>query len=168
MKKRAFCAIIAFFVLTLSACSFHLRRNPVYLADQYPIIVLPFTGSHTLHQALFRALTSASIHVVDTCPPDGNAPRLIVVDQNLTQRPLVYGEDSELRRERLIMTITFSFGETNPKEFTLSTQRDHQLNSNQHLGDNAEKIIIEREMQLDIIDQLLRYIDMENFENPPF
>lgn len=163
-KKWLLFPFIIIALSTLSACGFHLRKNPINLAQKYPVIVLPFTGSHTLHQALFRALSTASIQVVEELATEACAPQLQVVTQHLGKRPLVYGEDSELRRERLTMSITFAFGQTTLKEFVLSTERDHQLNSNQHLGDNAEKIIIEREMQADIIAQLLRYMDSEQFQ----
>lgn len=154
-------------MLSLSACGFHLRKNTIHLGAKYPTIVFPFSGSHTLYQALQRALASSSIHTVDAMPlSDGTTvvPILRIAAEEITQQPLVYGPDSELRRERLRMTVSFSF--ENPpdvKNFTLTVERDHQLNSNQYLGDNAEKMIIEREMQTDIINQLLRYMETEDF-----
>lgn len=164
MKRLLLFTLTLLIIAALNGCGFHLRRDALQLEEKYPSVILPFTGSHSLHQALYRALETASIDVTETMDENLHAPRLLVISQNLGQRPLVYGEDSELRRERLTMSITFSFGFRCPQEFTLFTERDHQLNSNQHLGDNAEKIIIEREMQADIIRQLLRYLDAENFD----
>lgn len=147
----------------LVSCGFHLRRHAATLKAKYPVIVLPFSGSHTLHQALRRTLLARAVVLVkDTSEADG-APILRVVSQEQTEQPIVYGPDSELRRTRLFMTITFSFGCAAPKQFVLSTIRDHQLYSTQHLGDNAEKSLTETEMQADIIDQLLRYIESEPF-----
>jgi outer membrane lipopolysaccharide assembly protein LptE/RlpB len=71
---------------------------------------------------------------------------------------LVYGPDGELRRERIRMAVQFSFSTNTTKVFELFTERDRQLNSKQHLGDNAEKILIEQEMQADILNQLLRFL----------
>src|SRR5437016_5826192 len=162
MRRLHYC-LFTFLVLSLlSGCGFHLRKNAVHLSAQYPTIVLPFTGSHTFHQALRRTLLAHSIRIV---PQSSYAdlPKLIIVSQQFSEQPIVYGPDNELRRERLLMTITFSFGYLSPKQFVLSTVRDHQLYSTQHLGDNAEKSMMEMEMQADIIEQLLRYIESEQF-----
>lgn len=160
MQKCKGILIIAICLL-LSGCGFHLRKNAEHLNTQYPVIILPFSGSHTFHQALTRTLLAHSIRLVECSEED--FPRLNVVAQTLSVQPLVYGPDSELRRERLFMSVTFSFGCECLKEFTLSTVRDHQLYSSQHLGDNAEKSLMEAEMQMDIIEQLLRYIQSEHF-----
>lgn len=162
MRRLVLFTLSILLILGLSGCGFHLRKNAISLNTQYPVIVLPFKGSHTFHQALRRTLIAHSIQVLsDSSLP---APELKVISQSLTIQPIVYGPDNELRRERLFMTVTFSFGCASPKEFTLSTVRDHQLYSSQHLGDNAEKSLMEKEMQADIIEQLLRYIQSENFD----
>lgn len=150
------CSVVLI-ALTLYGCGFHLRHSQADLSKRYPTIILTPSGSNTLHQGLYRALVASSVHVVENSELV-IAPRLSVVSQELTSQPLVYGADSELRRERLKMSVIFSFGGANAQPFELATERDRQLNPNQHLGDNAEKIVIEREMQADIISQLLRFI----------
>lgn len=146
--------------LFISGCGFHLRTNQVELGDKFPVIVLQRTGTHTFHQALQRALTLASSTViVDPCDTDTDVPRLTIIAMQTTQQPLVYGPDSELRRERLRMSVKFSFSNPTPMEIDLYSVRDRQLNSNQYLGDNAEKSMIEQEMQADIISQLLLYLE---------
>ena len=146
----------------LASCGFHLRNHQSRLNTQYPVIVLPLTSSHTFHQALRRSLLTSSIRVVDISN-NPQVPQLRVVSELLTAQPLVYGPDSELRRERLKMTVGFTFGTNEPKVFELSTERDRQLNSRQHLADNAEKVLIEQEMQSDIIHQLSRYLATTSF-----
>ena len=155
--------LILALVLTigLSSCGFHLRKDATHLHVQYPVIVFPFTGAPLFYHTLYRTLASHSICVLKHS--NEPLPTLRILSKNLTTQPLVYGPDNELRRERLFMTITFSFGCDFPKPFTLSTVRDHQLYSSQHLGDNAEKNLLETEMENDIIEQLLRYIQNESF-----
>lgn len=161
--QRSYTFLIVLIATTLlSGCGFHLRKNALHLNVKYPTIALPFTGSNTFHQALRRSLLAHSVRILEDCM-DPNVPKLIITSQLLTEQPIVYGPDSELRRERLLMNMTFSFGYTSPKTFVLSTVRDHQLYSSQHLGDNAEKSLMETEMQADIIEQLLRYIEREQF-----
>src|SRR5579871_6692981 len=147
--KTLLCFILI--LLTLSACGFHLRQSQSHLGIKYPIVILPPSGSNTLHQALYRALVAATIHVVEQATPDDTSPKLLITAQQISQLPLVYGPDGELRRERLKMAISFSFGSQTMKAFELSAERERQLNSKQHLGDNDEKILIEQEMQADII-----------------
>lgn len=153
--------VVAMFAITIMSCmlvgcGFHLRHSQTHLETKYPTIVLPPSGSNTLHQALYRALVASSVHVQEK--KEDNLPVLLVVSQQLTQQPLVYGPDAELRRERLRMSVVFSFSEKSAEKFELATERDRQLNSKQHLGDNAEKVIIEQEMQSDIVSQLIRYL----------
>lgn len=121
-------------------------------------MVCPLTGSHTLHQALFNALLTEGVDVLECMPEGAFAPRITILSQNLTTQPLVYGEDGELRRERLRMCVVFEVNTDISRTLTLATYRDRQLNSRQHLGDNAEKILLEQEMQRDIIQQLFRYL----------
>lgn len=156
--KRIFCFGL---ILLLCGCGFHLRHAQSDLSKKYPTIILTPSGSNTLHQGLYRALIASSITVVES-PDVAIGPRLQVISQDLTTQPLVYGPDSELRRERLKMSVSFTFGLENPRQFELTTERDRQLNPNQHLGDNAEKVVIEREMQADIISQLLRFLAMNS------
>jgi outer membrane lipopolysaccharide assembly protein LptE/RlpB len=157
MQSIKFFSVFCLITL-LCACGFHLRQHHMDLSAKYPIIALPPTGSNTLHQALSRALIASAVEVQEDVLPGEILPTLVVHAEELTAEPLVYGTDSELRRERLKMAVTFSFGFEASKQFELTTERDRQLSSKQHLGDNAEKIIIEKEMQADIISQLLRYL----------
>lgn len=150
-------------IIILSGCGFHLRHSYADLSTKYPTIILPPSGSNSLHQGLYRALVSSSILVLEEAPEGHIFPRLIIDGQNITAQPLVYGPDGELRRERLKMSVTFSFISTHTQQFELTTERDRQLNPNQHLGDNAEKVVIEQEMQTDLISQLLHFL----VTNPP-
>jgi len=153
-------------VLLLGGCGFHLRQNSVELGNKFPIIVLPRSGSHTFHQALQRALKQSSTDVIvesSTTLDDADLPRLTIIAMQTTQQPLVYGPDSELRRERLRMSVSFTFANPTPTQIDLYSVRDRQLNSNQYLGDNAEKSMIEQEMQVDIIRQLLQYLESAKF-----
>jgi outer membrane lipopolysaccharide assembly protein LptE/RlpB len=158
MRQKIGLTIILLMLCLLAGCGFHLRHSQTNLGTKYPMIVLPPSGSNTLHQALYRALLASSVNVLEEAPPDQGGPQLRVISQQITQQPLVYGPDAELRRERLKMAVLFSFGDNATQQFELSTERDRQLNSKQHLGDNAEKVVIEQEMQADIISQLLRYL----------
>ncbi len=145
--------------VAIGGCGFHLRHHTAEIGNKYPTIILAPSGSNTLNQGIYRALISSSVHVVENSALYTDAPQLWITSQGITSQPLVYGSDSELRRERLKMSVKFSFGTPNSlQQFELTTERDRQLNPNQHLGDNAEKIVIEREMQADIISQLMRYL----------
>lgn len=152
--------IVALILISmLFGCGFHLRHSQSHLSIKYPEMILTPSGSNTMYQAIYRALLASSVSVHEHAEIEEALPRLIILSQQLTQQPLVYGPDAELRRERLRMSVVFSFDDrTKKQEFELATERDRQLNSKQHLGDNAEKIIIEQEMQADIVSQLIRYL----------
>ncbi len=161
MRHKIALTILVIISLTLWGCGFHLRHSQAQLWMKYPQIYLPPTGSNTLHQGLHRALMASSIHVTEEAPPKNmTVPTLKVLSQNISNLPLVYGPDSELRRERLKMSVFFYFQDNlnRSERVELYTVRDRQINPNQHLGDNAEKIVIENEMQADIISQLVRFL----------
>lgn len=145
---------ILLLLLMLGGCGFHLRHYAQPL-HQYPLMALPFSGSHSFHQALHRHLASC----VKLVEKGEHIPTLLVVKETLSQQPLVYGPDGELRREQLNMSVTFSLTTDKTQEFELRSERARQLNSKQRLGDDAEKVLIEQEMQTDIIQQLLRFLN---------
>lgn len=149
---------LVFTGILLSGCGFHLRKNTWHLDTLYPTMVCPLTGTHSLHQALFNALLTEGVDVLDAPLPNTPLPQITILSQSLTTQPLVYGADGELRRERLRMCVVFGIDTDVNTSITLATYRDRQLNSRQHLGDNSEKILLEREMQRDIIQQLFRYL----------
>lgn len=165
MRKLSYFCLTIFLFSLLTGCGFHLRKNMLPLDEKYPVIILPFSGSHTFHQALRRTLIAHSVDLLKTSSVDAMDcyPTLKIVSEARSIQPIVYGPDSELRRERLFLTVTFSFGYSTFEEIVFSTVRDHQLYSTQHLGDNAEKSLLETEMQNDIIQQLLYYIEKEQF-----
>lgn len=142
----------------LSGCGFHLRRTPCHLAATYPTVVLPFSGTHSLYQAVYHALTTQGITVLE-CPDETVCfPQIRIGSQSLVSQPLVYGADGELRRERLRLSVEFIVETDCARTICFATYRDRILNNRQHLGDNAEKILLEREMQQDIIQQFFRYL----------
>lgn len=165
MKIRLFLLnnLLILSLITLAGCGFHLQRNALPLDKKYPHFLLVPSGSNSLYQALRRAFIASGIHVIEAAPDPATLPQLQVIEEDLQQQPLVYGPDSELRRERLKMRVTFLFGQEKLERLEMTAERDRQLNSKQHLGDNAEKIIIQQEMQADIINQLLTYMDRKVF-----
>ena len=156
MKGIARTLLLLILLNVLSGCGFHLRRLACDITAIYPAVVCPLSGTHTLHQALYNALLTQGVTVLDCQPPDDCLPQIQVFAQTLDSQPLVYGADGELRRERLRMAVTFTVETDCVRHIALATYRDRQLNNRQHLGDNAEKILLEREMQQDIIQQLFR------------
>jgi outer membrane lipopolysaccharide assembly protein LptE/RlpB len=161
-RQRAFFLIIITSCLLLCACGFHLRSYQESLRHVIPVILLKPSGTPPFYQRLRYSLLARSIEVVEATPSsDRHMPQLSILSEELLTFPLVYGPEGDLRRERLKFTVEFSYcdkEETNT--FTLSTERDRQLIPRQRLGDDSEKVIIEREMQMDIIQQLLRYLAM--------
>jgi LPS-assembly lipoprotein len=166
MQKLSSLIITLLLFSLLSGCGFHLRKNAEAVSAKYPVIILPFSGSHTFYRSLRRSLLAHSIDLLDEKPVGETEcyPILNIVSEEQTIQPIIYGPESELRRERLFLTIIFSFGFTCPQEIAFTAVRDHQLYSSQHLGDNAEKSLLETEMQADIIRQFLRYIESEQFD----
>lgn len=159
-QKTFFLLILTCFLL--SACGFHLRSYQESLRHVIPVILLKPSGTPLFYQRLRYSLLARSIEVIEgTSSTEKHAPQLAILSEELLTFPLVYGPEGDLRRERLKFKVEFSYcDQEETKTFTLSTERDRQLIPRQRLGDDAEKVIIEKEMQMDIIQQLLRYLAM--------
>ncbi len=158
MLQRTLLVFILISCLFVSACGYHLRSRQESLRHAVPVIVLKPSGTPPFYQRLRYYISARAIEVIEYEKPQDNIPQLAILSEQLTQFPLVYGPEGDLRRERLKMTVQFSYYDKETKIVTLSTERDRQLIPSQRLGDDAEKVIIEREMQIDIIQQLLRYL----------
>jgi len=143
-------------LLSLNGCGFHLRTpHPNAIHE----LELQFTESCPKFENQLRSyLKSSRIDVYDyeakndTKIQNEGMALLQIGCPKSSQQPLVYDGEGQLRRERLRLKLTATLN--HHKEIVLETTRERQLNSNQSLGDSAEKNMIIREMQETLFYQL--------------
>tara|TARA_R110002110_G_scaffold415800_1_gene656253 strand:- start:5288 stop:5800 length:513 start_codon:yes stop_codon:yes gene_type:complete len=157
-------------LLGLHGCGFHLRNPHPGSFDAIELQVL--ANCPKFENQLRSYLQSYNIKIYEhqkqdketndyEFSPESNTqfrqrPLLKISCPSLTQQPLVYDGEGQLRRERLTSSLSATINYH--KNIELEVTREHQLNSNQSLADNAEKVIIISEMQDDLFYKLLTHM----------
>lgn len=148
--------VVYIVVLTLcvSNCGFHLRKTDAHHLSSVSIQLS--NNCPKFENQLHSYFQSHHIDVrqYDETSDTSNTPPLLVLGcPALTEQPLVYDGEGQLRRERI--NLSFDVAINQQPSLTLSIMRERQLNSNQSLADNAEKKLIIEEMQESLLYQLL-------------
>lgn len=152
MLFRAVCIVVL--SLCVSNCGFHLRKaNAHHLSS---VLVQFSNNCPRFENQLHSYFQSHHIDVRqydETSDTSNSGPLLVLGCPVLTEQPLVYDGEGQLRRERL--NLSFDVAINQQPSLALSIMRERQLNSNQSLADNAEKKLIIEEMQESLLYQLL-------------
>lgn len=166
LKLISFTSIIIL-ILNLSGCGFHLRGTQNYVLPFDTVMIAPDDPFDPVYKQLRHSLQAKKIKVISKniesmananyCT---NIPKIIILNHTLTERPFAYGPDGEIRRETLTLEMEYQYeyyihNHKKIKIHTITARRFRQLNLNQNLADMAEKVIIEKEMILDVVQQLL-------------
>lgn len=148
-------------VLNLSGCGFHLRGSQIpYDLPFKTVIISPDDPFDPIYKQLRYRLQAKKIKVIADTTHCGNLSRIIILNHNFTERPFAYGPDGEIRREKLTLEMEYQYeyylnNQKKIRTHNIIARRFRQLNLNQNLADLAEKVIIEKEMILDVVEQLL-------------
>ncbi len=142
----------------LSACGFQLRQSPEFAFDS--IAIVSGEGS-TLGLELRRTLASGSkIKVLEAAQA---ATAQVVLDVTREQRERVVaslnasGQVRELQlRIRLVFTLRGRGGKALIESTELLQQRDISFSETAVLAKEAEEALLYRNMQTDIVQQLMR------------
>jgi outer membrane lipopolysaccharide assembly protein LptE/RlpB len=145
----------------VSGCGFHLRgtHQPKTLRIK-EVVLLPYDPYTIFYQTMREKFKRSG---VDVLLPQTNlaCPTINVIKSELTKHTLVYSIQGQTRRERLQLTLSYDLTLPNTNQhFTqkMTANRDLQLNPNQDLADQYEKTLLEKEMQQELIDQLIQQL----------
>lgn len=145
----------------LSSCGFTFKR-----AQPLPFhsIQLRDNGCPAFSQQFTKQLYLHHVNVLSAEEPTHDAiPILSIECPTLKEQPLVYDNDGQLRRQRYTYQVSARWeNQTWPMLHTQQV-REHQLNSNQTLGDDSEKALILKEMQRNLIRQLINQLSQQNY-----
>ncbi|MGI9134283.1 MAG: LPS assembly lipoprotein LptE [Rhodoferax sp.] len=141
----------------LSGCGFHLRASQVFAFER--IAVTP-EGASGVAAELVRYLGTA---VVPLAARPGQAAPQVVFDvvQELREKTVVgVNASGQVREFQLRIRLKFRLrtqqGRTLIAETEISQQRDISFNEAAVLAKEAEEVLLYRDMQGDIVQQLLR------------
>jgi LPS-assembly lipoprotein len=156
LPKRSL--VWAFLVLgLLTGCGFHLRGNLAF--DFSSIAITPYPGS-AVAQELRRSLGSA-VNVLKPHDPLTQAQLVMNVLSEQREKTVVgvnaSGQVREFQlRNRVKFSLTTPQGREIWAENEILQQRDISYNESAALAKEAEEILLYRDMQTDIVQQIMR------------
>ena len=158
VQRRILIALVSLMVLSgLSGCGFHLRNNQS-LAFQ-TVAVLPERGSGVA-QELSRYFGAALRPVAPSAGQD--APQVLVEILQEQREKTVVGQSAagQVREFQLRMRVNLRVRTPQGRELIAPTeitqQRDFSFSENAALAKEAEEALLYRDMQTDIVQQILR------------
>lgn len=149
---------------SISGCGFYLRgTKKIHIIHVKEIILLPYSPYDRFYQTTRENLKRSGIDVLSPNSTSQNCPTLTVTKSAITKNSLVYSLQGQTRRERLQLSLHYNLTLPSLKKSqqfnqSMTANRDHQLNPNQDLADQYERILLEKEMQQELIEQLIQHL----------
>ena len=153
---------VVFCALALAACGFHLRG-----AAQLPFTTLNIAlpESSALRADLARTIASSSQTVIVDNPKEAQAVLSVVSDAQ-TKNILSLNSAGRVREYELVRTFVFKVdgpaGQPLIVPSRIVMRRDITFNDDQVLSKEAEETLLWRDMQGDLLQQLLRRLAAAN------
>lgn len=139
----------------LSACGFHLR-GPTSLP--FKTIYLSFSGNSALGTELKRYLRASGVEVVERM--DEAEASLQVLADTREKKILTLNTNGRVREYSLYQRFSFLVKDQSGKIIIPPAQivlkRDITYDENQELAKQAEEVLLYRDMQSDLVQQILR------------
>ncbi|WP_427914019.1 LPS assembly lipoprotein LptE [Ramlibacter sp. MMS24-I3-19] len=157
MLRRSFVAIPA--AIALAACGFELRRAPEFA---FKTIAVPSQGAIAIE--LRRTLASAGTLQVlpTTAKPDEAQVILDVLSENREKVIVGINASGQVREFQLRTRLHFRLRTPKGRELIPDTEllqtRDVSFNESAVLAKEAEEGLLYRDMQTDLVQQLMRRI----------
>ena len=148
---------VAALVLALAGCGFHLRNNQSF---NFKTIAISPTAGSPVAQDLVRYFGAA---LVPLAAPSGGLPPEVVlyIVQEVRERNIVaVNASGQVRELQLLVRLKFKVQTPQGLELIntteISQQRDISFNESSALAKEAEEALLYRDMQNDIVQQMLR------------
>jgi LPS-assembly lipoprotein len=157
MKRRAFLTLFAALpaVIQLPGCGFQLRGAH---AIPYRSLYLDAPTDSRVGKQLANALRSQGIVITETAKSADAVLKLSQVIQNRSILALSGG--GRVREYRLNYSLSYSLTGKDGKEIypdsTIQSTRDFTYDDNQYLAKAAEENFLYRDLQDDVVQQILR------------
>lgn len=158
-SRRSAALLMSGLPLLLAGCGFRLRGR---FTTPFETIYLQVPFNTSLSNRLKRALEAGSdVEIVDN-PNEADAVLELLVNDR-TRDILSINDLGQAREYELTLTLEFRI--TSPEGFDwmeatrLTTTRDISYNESQFLSREKEEAVLYDDMEQDLINQLIRYIE---------
>ena len=139
----------------LSACGFHMR-GPAQLP--FKSIYLGFSGNSSLGTELKRYIRASGVQVVDNAT-EAEAILQVLADTR-EKKILSLNTNGQVREYSLYQRFSFLVKDQAGKVLiapaSIVLKRDITYDANQELAKQAEEVLLYRDMQTDLVQQILR------------
>ena len=153
--------IVPFFLLyflMISSCGFHLRGN-IALPEIYQSIYIDNKTDSTIGARLKETLIENNVKLVNAAELASSTIRIL--SRNIERRAIAV-RGKEIKEYEIQLSISFSLHESDGKQRgeqqTIATSRRYSFNNDQVLGSTNEEQILLNEMNIDIVNKILRRI----------
>ena len=159
--KKLFCVLT---LCCLSACGFTLRGHASMPAQLKKVYLETSSPYSSLSRTLKHQLKLADIDLVS----DQNKATvtLEITDLGTTTTLSSVSANTQVRQYMLVYAITYQLFDLKHKSLVkpqhISTRRYHTVNADQVLGSTQEQEVLLREMQQDVIYQLLKRLSSDD------
>lgn len=149
-------------VLMLSACGFAMRGA---VSFPFKSIYLGFSGASPLGGELRRNIRANGQTVIASSSDDAEVT-LDVLAENREKVILSLNSQGRVREYNLLYTFRFRVRDKAGKEFleptTITLKRNISFNETQVLAKEAEEAVLYRDMQTDLVQQIMRRLAVLN------
>jgi len=144
--------------LLLTACGFQLRQAPDYAFDSIYISAANVALGNELRRSI---ATSDKVRVVGAAGPAGSAQVVLEIVSDQREKVVVgLNASGQVREFQLRTRVKFRLRTAQGKELLPETellqQRDISFNESAALAKETEENLLYRDMQTDIVQQLMR------------
>ena len=158
MKRIVSNSFVAFLLMLLIGCGFHLRGAIDYSDSLKSIYVEGISLQRGIGLHLKRGLKSNGIEVLDTYQK-GSAV-LKVTETKHDRRVLSVGSSAKISEYELYSSIIFSLTDSQGKILAgsqqVQAQRDFQFNENQMLARESEEASLRQHLNKELVQGVLR------------
>jgi LPS-assembly lipoprotein len=153
--------LFLFLILTLSACSFHVRSKQDMPPELKTLSIENPDKRSNLTPLLSENLKELGVNVVNS--ENGNSPVILsILNENFSQSKAILGTAQQVNNISLYYTVTYALKDKNQKLIipsqTLTTSTSYFQNANQILGDTNLIPSLQQELMRNMVNQLLSHL----------
>jgi len=158
MKRVVSNSVIAFLLMSIMGCGFHLR-GAVDLSDSLKVMYIEGVSlQRGFGLYLKRGLISNGIVVVEQAQQDSAV--LKVIENKFDRRVLSVGSNAKVSEYELYASMRFlvldAQGKTLADSQQVEAQRDYQFNEGEVLGRESEEALLRDELNKELVQSILR------------
>jgi LPS-assembly lipoprotein len=158
MKRVVSNSVVAFLLMLIMGCGFHLR-GAADLSDNLKVMHIEGLNlQRDIGLYLKRGLVSNGITVVDQ--PQADSAELKIIENQFDRRVLSVGSNAKVSEYELYARIRFSVldaqGKTLAEGQSVEAQRDYQFDEDEVLGRESEEALLRDQLNKELVQSLLR------------